>query len=405
MFVRTTAINKIRQMKARKKIIPGGTSAGKTFGILPILIDQAAKEPNKEISVVSESIPHLRRGALKDFKKIMRATGRWVEGRFNETHLTYRFANGSYIEFFSADQEERLRGARRHKLYVNEANNINFEAYHQLAIRTSEDIYIDFNPTAEFWAYTEVLKEDDSELVILTYKDNEALPQTIVKDIEAARTKGFHNPEADLNDQNNIKNSFWANWWKVYGLGQVGSLDGVVFGNWQIIPELPINASFEAAGMDFGYTNDPTTLIGYHRHDNRRVFDEMIYQKGLQNSEIAKLSKAEGIGRVLIYADSAEPKSIDELKGYGLNITGATKGKDSINYGISLLQEEPFYVTARSVNLIKELRAYTWAKDKTGGSLNTPIDAFNHCLDPMRYIAMSKLNNKPIPKRARAFNF
>lgn len=365
-------------MQARKKVIQGGTSAGKTFGILPVLIDKATKEPRKEISIVSESIPHLRRGALKDFKKIMQATGRWVDGRFNETHLVYKFANGSYIEFFSADQEERLRGARRHKLYVNEANNITFEAYHQLAIRTSEDIYIDFNPTAEFWAHKEVLAESDAELIILNYKDNEALPETIVKDIEAAQEKSK-------------TSSYWANWWKVYGLGQVGSLEGVVFENWKQLEQLPANAQLVALGMDFGFTNDPTTLIAYYRHDNRIIFDELIYRKGLLNADIAGLVKGFNLGRAVIYADSADPKSIAELKGYGLNITGTDKGKDSINFGISLLQEREFYVTKRSTNLIKELRAYVWDKDRAGNSLNKPIDAFNHGIDAMRYVALNKL--------------
>lgn len=365
-------------MRARKKVIQGGTSAGKTFGILPVLIDKATKEPRKEISIVSESIPHLRRGALKDFKKIMLSTGRWVEGRFNETHLVYKFANGSYIEFFSADQEERLRGARRHKLYVNEANNISFEAYHQLAIRTSEDIYIDFNPTAEFWAHTEVLKEDDAELIILNYLDNEALPATIVKDIEAAQVKAQ-------------TSSYWANWWKVYGLGQVGSLEGVVFENWKQIEQVPESAALEAIGMDFGYTNDPSTIIAYYRHDNRIIFDEMAYQKGMLNSDIANMLKSFDIGKTIIYADSAEPKSIEEIRRYGLNIVGTNKGKDSINYGISLLQQEPFYVTKRSLNLVKELRAYTWAKDRAGDAMNTPIDAFNHAIDAVRYIALNKL--------------
>lgn len=386
MFQRTTAINKILALTKRKKVIQGGTSAGKTFGILPVLIDLATKQPRKEISIVSESIPHLRRGALKDFKKIMLATGRWVDGRYNETHLTYKFANGSYIEFFSADQEERLRGARRHKLYVNEANNISFEAYHQLAIRTSEDIYIDFNPTAEFWAHTEVLKESDSELIILNYLDNEALPETIVKDIEAAQEKAK-------------TSSYWANWWKVYGLGQVGSLEGVVFENWKQLDVLPANADLVALGMDFGFTNDPTTLIAYYKHDNRIIFDEVIYQKGLLNADIAALVKAANIGRATIYADSADPKSIAELRGYGINIVGAEKGKDSINFGISLLQEREFYVTKRSVNLIKELRAYTWDKDRAGNSLNKPIDAFNHGIDAMRYVAMNKLALSNKPKR------
>uniref|UniRef100_UPI004048C9C6 terminase large subunit domain-containing protein n=1 Tax=Yoonia sp. TaxID=2212373 RepID=UPI004048C9C6 len=185
-FIRTTAINKIRKLTARKKVIQGGTSAGKTFGILPVLIDLATKTDRLEISVVSESIPHLRRGAMKDFIKIMMETGRYLDSRWNRSLLTYNFGNGSYIEFFSADQEGRLRGARRNVLYVNEANNIPFDAYHQLAIRTSGDIYLDFNPTSQFWAHTEVLPDSDSELLVLNYLDNEALPETIRHDIEHA---------------------------------------------------------------------------------------------------------------------------------------------------------------------------------------------------------------------------
>lgn len=378
-------------MKARKRVVQGGTSAGKTFGILPILIDAATKTPYDEISVVSETIPHLRRGAIKDFKKIMQATGRWVEGRFNETHLVYKFANGSYIEFFSADQEERLRGARRKKLYVNEANNITFEAYHQLAIRTSGDIWLDFNPTAEFWAHTEVLKEDDAELIVLNYQDNEALPETIIRDIEAAKEKAK-------------TSSYWANWWNVYGLGLIGSLEGVVLSNWHPIKEVPEKAELIGLGMDFGFSNDPTTLIAAHRFNKMVIFDELIYQKGLLNSDIAKLIKSYQIGRATIYADSADPKSIKELYNYGINIVGAEKGPDSIVYGISLLQENDFYVTDRSLNIIKELRAYTWDKDKAGNTLNKPIDAFNHAIDAMRYLAMAKLNNTPTRKFIKRLN-
>ena len=175
MFTKTTAVKRIRLMTARKKVIQGGTSAGKTIAILAVLINHAARHPKTEISVVSESIPHLRRGAIKDFAKVMQWTGRWVADRWNKTLLTYNFANGSVIEFFSADSEARLRGARRQVVYINEANNIDFESYYQLAIRTSEAIYIDFNPTHEFWAHTEVLREADSELLIFTYQDNDAL--------------------------------------------------------------------------------------------------------------------------------------------------------------------------------------------------------------------------------------
>src|SRR5690606_17290486 len=168
-FIYTTAIRKLRQLKKRIKIVPGGTSAGKTFGIIPILIDKAARQPGLEISIVSESIPHLRRGALKDFEKIMKATNRWIEGNYSKSLLKYTFANGSYIEFFGTDQPDKLRGARRSILYINEANNVHFEAYQQLAIRTSQEVWLDFNPTNEFWVHTELQADPDAETLILTY--------------------------------------------------------------------------------------------------------------------------------------------------------------------------------------------------------------------------------------------
>lgn len=376
-FVYTTAIRKLRKLKKRIKGVPGGTSAGKTFGILPILIDQAIKNPGLEISVVSESIPHLRRGALKDFEKIMRSTNRWIQDHFNKSLLKYTFTNSSFIEFFSTDQPDRLRGARRNVLYVNEANNVQWEAYMQLAIRTSDSIWIDFNPTHEFWYHTELRDDDDFEELVLTYLDNEALSESIVKEIEKAREKAK-------------TSSYWQNWWKVYGLGQLGALEGVVFSNWQIFDHIPQKAKYVGSGMDFGYTNDPTTLIDVYEYNNQYIFDEVIYQKGLLNNEIARLVKSDGKQRV-IYADSAEPKSIDELRRYGLRILGAEKGRDSITYGIDLLQQENFKVTSQSTNLIKELRGYVWETDKNGKSINKPVDYLNHGIDAMRYFAMMKM--------------
>lgn len=227
-FRYTTAIKRLRKMRGRIRVVPGGTSAGKTFGIIPILIDNAIKNPGTEISIVSHSVPHLRRGALKDFLKIMKATGRYINSCYNRTLLTYTFKNGSFIEFFSADQEEKVLGPRRNILYINECNNISFETYHQLSIRTSDVIWLDFNPSYEFWAHTELQDDLDAEWLTLTYKDNEALSENIVKDIEKSREKGFYDPDGDIDDPNNIKSKFWANWWKVYGLGLVGSIEGVL---------------------------------------------------------------------------------------------------------------------------------------------------------------------------------
>ena len=197
IFKPTTALKKINEMTAGKRIVPGGTSAGKTIGILIWLISHAADYPGKEISIISETIPHLRRGALRDFLKIFKDTGKFIESNYNKSTMTYTFNNGSHIEFFSADQEMRLTGARRDILYINEANNVSWEAYHQLAIRTKEIIWIDFNPTCEFWVHTELSNDPDAETLVLTYLDNESLAQSIRYEIEKAREKAKDSPYWD----------------------------------------------------------------------------------------------------------------------------------------------------------------------------------------------------------------
>lgn len=387
-FVYTTAIRKLRGMRKRIKIVPGSTSAGKTYGILPVLIDRATRNFGVEISVISESIPHLRKGAMKDFLKIMKATGRFNPDGWNQTLLTYTFVNGSYIEFFSADQEEKVRGPRRHILYINEANNIRFETYHQLAIRTSREIWLDFNPSLRFWVHEELTDDEDAEWLTLTYKDNEALDASIVKEIEKAKAKAYYNPDGDITDRKNIKNVYWDNWWKVYGLGQLGILEGVIFTNWKIIKRLPEEARKLGTGIDFGYTNHPTAIVDVYKFENKRILDEVCYQTKLSNAAIAKLLD----NSVMNYADKAEPKSIDEIRANGIsNIIGADKGPDSIVFGIQVMQQQEYLVTERSTNLIKELRNYCWDRDKAGNYLNKPVDAFNHAIDAVRYHEMMTL--------------
>ena len=379
MFQTTTAIRKLHALKNRKKVIQGGTSAGKTFGILPILIDRCIRTPMLETSVVSESIPHLRRGCIRDFLKIMLLTNRFKDSQWNRSSLTYTFTNGSYIEFFSCEQPDKLRGARRNVLYVNEANNVPFEAYQQLAIRTSGDIWICFNPTANFWAHKEVAGNKDADFITLTYLDNEALPQTIVDEIESAREKAKDS-------------TYWSNWWQVYGLGQIGSLDGVCITDWKEINQLPEEARLLCGGMDFGYQNDPSTYIRLYKYNDGYIFDEVFYQKKLLNTDISNLLKQHDVTEV-VYADSAEPKSIAELRTYKHKVLPCTKGKDSIVYGINLINQNKIFVTSRSKNLIKELQSYTWMKDREGNTINKPIDAFNHCIDAARYAISSQLKN------------
>jgi phage terminase large subunit len=301
MFIYTTAIKKLRKLVSRVRIVPGGTSAGKTYGIIPVLIDQAARVENLEISIVSESVPHLRKGALKDFLKIMKETGRYNDNNYNRTLLTYTFATGSYIEFFSADQESRVRGPRRNILYINECNNLTFETYHQLAIRTDMTIWLDFNPSNEFWVHTELGEDDDAETLVLTYKDNEGLNDAIIKEIEKGRKKAYHDeflPVPALFAEDNIKNHYWDNWWRVYGLGMLGKLEGVIFENWSIIDSVPRDAVLIGRGQDYGFTNDPTTMIAAYRWRGSVIWDEEIYQRGMTNGDIAGAMKSVGVKKL-----------------------------------------------------------------------------------------------------------
>jgi phage terminase large subunit len=235
---------------------------------------------------------------------------------------------------------------------------------------------LDYNPTSEFWAHTELIGNKNTDFIILTYKDNEALEPAIVKEIEAAKEKGK-------------VSEYWRNWWQVYGLGEIGSLQGVVFNNWSDIDFVPNEAKLLGYGMDFGYTNDPTTLTAIYSYNNEIILDELIYRTGLTNSDIANLAKPL-IKNEPIYADSSEPKSITELQRAGLRMVGATKGADSIMHGLQLMQGQYFRITKRSTNLINEFRNYTWATDKNGMTINKPIDAHNHAIDGIRYYFLSK---------------
>lgn len=373
MFSVTSATRKIASLKKRIRAVQGGTSASKTISILLYLIDKAQTDKSPKLtSIISESFPHLRRGAIKDFLLIMEEHGYFQPNRWNKTDYTYTFETGSKIEFFSADQPGKVRGPRRDRLFINECNNIPYETFDQLEVRTKDLIFLDWNPTNEFWYYDKVANRNDVDFIVVTYKDNEALDKSIVESIEQRKER--------------------AGWWKVYGEGQLGEVEGKIYKDWVIVDEMPRYARLERYGLDFGYSNDPTAIIGVYYFEGRYILDEICYQKGLSNKQIADMLQNKEPN--LVIADSAEPKSIDEIYSYGINITAAEKGKDSVNNGIQIVQDQKISVTSRSVNLIREYRNYLWETDKDGKILNVPEHQFSHSMDAVRY-AMSSIKKQP----------
>ena len=382
MYTRTTATNKILTLKKRVRAVSGGASASKTISILIYLIDycQSNYKNRKVVSVVSESMPHLRRGAMRDFLNIMQAQGYFKQQNWNSTNSTYVFGN-TIMEFFGVEESERVKGARRDVLFINEANGVPMETYVQLELRTREIVFLDWNPVAEFWWYTDVAPYTDHDFLVLTYKDNEALSAGEVSALEQHK----ENPNK-------------ANWWKVYGLGQLGEATGRIYKGWQIIQELPYEARLEDTGLDFGYTNDPSAGIDIYYLNGGYVLDEAFYQKGMTNKNIADFFMARD--QNLVIADSAEPKSIDEIKMYGVNIIGALKGQGSVSQGIQYVQGLRISVTARSVNLIKEYRNYLWEVDnKTGKPTGNPVGINDHAMSAVRYGFSRKfINIEPEPE-------
>jgi phage terminase large subunit len=368
-FYLTTATKKVSGMRKRIRAVQGGTSASKTISIIAYLVSKAIVDKTPTVtSIVSESFPHLRRGAIKDFLSMMKEQNAFKENQWNKTNFTYTFDSGSIIEFFSADQSDKVRGPRRDRLFINECNNISFEAFDQLEIRTKEFIFLDWNPISDFWYYDKVAHRKDCEHTILTYKDNEALSKEIISSIEQHK------------DQ--------KEWWKVYGLGLLGETESRIYTGWEIIDSLPAEAKLKVKGLDFGYTNDPTAIVDVYEYDNGYVLDEVIFETGLKNNQIAKII---GKDTVITIADSAEPKSIAEIAQHGITIIGSKKGKGSVSHGIDSVQSKKIRVTKRSLNIIKEYRNYIFITDDEGKITNEPRDLFNHSMDAIRY-AIAFLN-------------
>lgn len=368
----TTATEKIAALTKRIRAVQGGTGASKTISILLLLINDAQKDTSPTMtSVVSESLPHIKKGALRDFQKIMKAHEYWKDASWRETDHIYTFESGSQIEFFGADNPDKLRGGRRDRLFINEANNLSFTAFEELEVRTKEYVYLDWNPIAEFWFDTELKgKRDDVEFLIVNYLDNEALPEETVRSIEQRKNR--------------------PGWFRVFGLGELGETEGRVYSGWQIIDEVPHEARLERYGLDFGYDPDPAAIVAVYYYNGSYILDELLYATFMDNPKLAGTLK--NVPPALTIADSAEPKSIAEISNFGVSIVGTLKGQDSVRYGVKTVQAQRISVTKRSVNLIKEYRNYFQAVDRmTNAIIPGEYHGTCHALDAVRYAICSIL--------------
>lgn len=362
MFKDTTATKKIFSLRKRIRAVAGGTAASKTISILVWLIDYAQTTKNKVVTVVSESYPHLEGGAIRDFRNIMISHGYWRDNRWNEAKHVYTFDDGTIIEFRSIDKFGKAHGPRRDILFINEANNIEYKIADQLITRTREVIWMDWNPSEEFWFYTEMLpNRTDIDFITLTYLDNEALDQATKLEIESHK---------------HIK---W--WWQVYGLGKLGELENRIYKGWLLIDAIPHEARLERYGLDFGYSVDPTVIIAIYYYNGGYILNEVTYQKGLSNKAIADILLNQP--QALVLADGAEPKSIDEIRDYGVNIMAAEKGPGSVYKGIQYVRAQKISLTKRSTRTIKAYRNYLLKEDKNGNITNDPDDTVHEWSNPM----------------------
>lgn len=367
--------------KERVVINQGGTSSGKTFSILQVILLRCLKK-KRIATVVGQDIPNLKKGAIRDFERILDSCGLYsVIADHNKTDRIYTLQNGSIIEFSSYQDEQDAKSGKRDILFVNEANGIPYGVYNQLAMRTAEQIFIDYNPTTTFWAHEELMGHPDTVVFYSNFTHNPFVTQDIVDHVRGYRSR---DPES----------------WRVYGLGKTGNIKGLVFRNVSFVPDFPKDAKRVCYGLDFGFTNDPTALVQVGELHGELYGRQLIYRLGMTNQDISSELSRLGISKgVEIYADSAEPKSIAEIKSDGWNIKPATKGRDSVKHGITLLKQYRLNITADSTEWKKEQSNYKW-KEKDGISMNEPVDSWNHCWDACRYAVSMKWGNiaQQLPK-------
>lgn len=363
----TTALAKIEAMPNRIKIVQGGARAGKTVAILIILCDLSFEVEDKIIHIVSDTMPNLRHGAMNDWEKMLKGTGREQYFKINRSIAKWtNILTGTSIEFLSCDADDAL-GAARDYLFINEASRISWQTYRQLALRTEQDVWIDFNPVNEFWVHTQLVKRPNTSFIKLNFEDNEAIPPTVLEELLANKGDGT------------------SNWWKVYGLGEIGSLEGNIYEGWlpKELEDFPEHRLLRY-GLDFGFSNDETGLVAVYEVEGGLFIDQLIFETGLLGSQYAQRFEEVGVDpNVLIVADSARPEIIAEIRKAGFTIIGANKDAGSVIRGIDRVKQQQIFY--RGKDLEKEFFTYAWRTRKTGEVLDIPQDGNDHLMDALRY--------------------
>ena len=367
----TNVFHKAYRSSTRITCLQGGTRSSKTYSLCQLFIVKALNETGKVFTICRKTLPALKGTAYRDVLELLKELGLYTEENHNKSELSYTL-NGNLIEFISVDQPQKIRGRKRDYLWLNEANEFNYEDYQQLILRTTDKVYLDYNPSDPYsWIYDKVITRDDCTFIKSTYKANPFLDKDTIAEIERLK---------DLD----------PDYWRVYGLGEIGSIQTMIFRKFELVDE--VQGRLVGYGLDFGFTNSPTALVAVYQSDDNLYIKEMLYEKRLTNTDLANKMKEFRIDRQSeIIGDSAEPKSIEEIYRQGFNIKPAKKGA-GIHLGIDIMRRYKLHITKDSLNAIKEFRGYKWATDKNGDVLNTPVKVNDHLIDATRYLCLNKLS-------------
>jgi len=368
----------LKNCRNRISLHQGGTRSGKTYSILQGLMEFAYenKGAGLVISIVRKTLPSLKQTAMRDFIEILHENNWYRPKEHNKSDNTYTLF-GNLFEFFAVDQAQKVRGSKRDVLFVNEGNELLWDEFFQLNIRTRLKSIVDFNPSMEerHWIWRKLMIRKDAGYYKTTYKDNPFLTLREINEIESLQQTDLH-------------------YWTIFGMGERANNPALIF-KYDTIALVPNKARFLGYGLDFGYANDPSALIGLYQESNTLYLDEVMYQSEMTNNDIDYFMYTEKVSKYSpIVADSSEPKSIDDLRLKGWRMIKAKKGHDSINHGIDLLRRHKLVITSRSINIQREFDLYKWKQYPDGELSNKPVDKFNHSIDAIRYIAEYSLQNQ-----------